>query len=427
MGVAAPAMATFPGANGEISYAAGGIAIGGSGAFEDFTNLFVSAPDGSGVRPLTTGQRQDIGGQWSPDGSQLVFSRPFSPGTGGGYTRETLLVSADGGPAQDVLVNDCAECSFGSWTPDGTRFVASRQSPGPLGVYSMRPDGSDAHLLVATGTGQPLQPVISPDGTKVAYTLEVTGYAEPSLVVVANVDGTNVHAISYGMSPDWSPDSSRLAYATDNPDDKGPRWPQWVMVANADGGGRVPVAATDLWEDSPSWSPDGSEIVFVANVRYVLAARAPVGLVGQPPGADSLGCVRGYRAVVTGVVLETHWGSHHPASGAAAHPATLPCGAAAPDANTPKALLSTTLARHPGRLSGRVRLAKGAKGKLVVKATLHHRALKRRGHAGNRTRRSYRFTVNRTGTAVVTVRFIGKKGWASAHPRSKHIHVRPKR
>lgn len=428
---AAPALATFPGLNGEISYTAGYFALGPSNGYEEYTNLFVTSPDGTKVRQLTTGRQQDLGGFWSPDSSRMVFSRPRPPGSGA--TRQTMLISAEGGPTLDVLDTNCFECRFGSWTPDGLRFVSAAHFGGVTGVYSMAPDGSDPQLIVAAPVGENvLDTVISPDGTKVAYVRVTSNFPHPAILMVANIDGSGAHRIAYGMSPDWSPDSTRLAYSTDSPDDGPPRPPNRIMVSDVAGVVRVPIAPIDLYENYPSWSPDGSEIAFSAVsfsfVSYMLVARAPVGGVGQPPGADSPGCVRGYRALLKGVIQDVHWGSHHPASGIAAHPAAVPCPAAPASqaANAPSALLSTALAPRRGRLRVRVRLAKGAKGRLVVKATMRHRALKRTGRAGKGRRRTYAFVVRRAGTATVTIRFVGRAGWASTRLPKKRVRVRPK-
>ena len=66
----------------------------------------------------------------------------------------------------------------------------------------------------------------------------------------------------WNESPSWSPDGTSIAYHTSqNFRDSGT-----VRVINADGSGQVQL--TDLPKDSrwPAWSPDGSQIAFSANL-----------------------------------------------------------------------------------------------------------------------------------------------------------------
>jgi Tol biopolymer transport system component len=76
------------------------------GAFQDTTkpaNLYVVAPDGSGVKQLTTFGDHDTRAtqpRWAPDGSAIVFTRV----DGGGFgTRRTGYIRADGTDLQFLL------------------------------------------------------------------------------------------------------------------------------------------------------------------------------------------------------------------------------------------------------------------------------------------------------------------------------------
>jgi Tol biopolymer transport system component len=430
---AAPAQASFPGPNGEISYGAGAWSNSPTSGWQALTHVWVGRPDGGGLRQLTDGPAQDASGRWSPDGSQLIFARQRPPG-GDLPPFQTLRIDAQGGPATAVLTNCAGECRFASWHPDGAHLIVSMGTASAAGIWSVEPDGSGERLLVAEPGA--FKAVMSPDASKIAYVVS-SAFPNPSTVMVANADGSGAHRIAYGNSPDWSPDSTRIAYQSGDSED-GVHTP-WIMVSDIAGSQRVPAApGAGLFEDSPSWSPDGSEIVFTAidvnasdapilPTNNVVVVRAPVGAAGQHEGASTAGCLRGYRLLLRGVVGEPHWGSHAAAGGAGGHPADVPC----PRAPAPPAVieaspaLRTTIARRSGELRVVVRLAKGAKGRLTVRATMRGHALRRRATTGSGARRTYRFAVRRSGTAVVTARFAGRAGWASASAKKRKVHVRP--
>ncbi len=97
-------------------------------------------------------------------------------------------------------------------------------------IFSVNPDGSDERLLTNNATRDG-DPAFSPDGTKIAFEARrVDNQPENSEIYVANNDA--------GLS-----DMRRLTFNNGELSD----------------GGQNNIAATDR---SPSWSPDGTEIVF---------------------------------------------------------------------------------------------------------------------------------------------------------------------
>ena len=62
----------------------------------------------------------------------------------------------------------------------------------------------------------------------------------------------------------WSPDGTRLAFAAENlglgSDD--PYWGRHIWVIEADGSNMVQLTSGPHWDNRPSWSPDGNQIVF---------------------------------------------------------------------------------------------------------------------------------------------------------------------
>ena len=60
----------------------------------------------------------------------------------------------------------------------------------------------------------------------------------------------------------WSPDGTRLALAVENLGSDDPYWARHIWVVEADGSNMVQLTSGHQWDNSPSWSPDGNQIVF---------------------------------------------------------------------------------------------------------------------------------------------------------------------
>ncbi|HLI42842.1 MAG TPA: S9 family peptidase [Acidimicrobiales bacterium] len=113
-------------------------------------------------------------------------------------------------------------------------------------------------------------PKVSPDGTRVAFTMSEVDLEENRYrrrIWLAPVDGSGparpFTAGTYDSTPRWSPDGRLLAFVTSSPDG-----PTEICVLPADGPGeRVVVATWAEGVDELAWSPEGTRLAFVARER----------------------------------------------------------------------------------------------------------------------------------------------------------------
>jgi Tol biopolymer transport system component len=133
-------------------------------------------------------------------------------------------------------------------------------------IFRMNGDGSGP-VQITSGTGEWFwNPRWSPDGSKIAFASDLPGNANIEIYVM-NADGTGRTLLCCGgadssfggpiwdENPTWSPDGSKIAWGATRPD----TLQRGIWTMNADGTGRVQLTAGD--DHAPDWGPDG-RIVF---------------------------------------------------------------------------------------------------------------------------------------------------------------------
>jgi Tol biopolymer transport system component len=160
------------------------------------TSIFVMNSDGSNSHPVTSGNF-DVEPRFSPDGTRIAFSR-IRKFAGNGFQQEAIfVVNADGSNPQQLTPWGLAE-EHPTWSPDSQwiAFNVAKESNHPtgsnLGIYLVRPDGTDRHLLYNGRANLPThKPNFSPDGTKILFgCFSFTNMSND--ICVMDVNGTNV-------------------------------------------------------------------------------------------------------------------------------------------------------------------------------------------------------------------------------------------
>jgi len=192
-----------------------------------------------------------------------------------------MLFSAYDNGALEIFVSDIRQPSptrarvlpAGTWagearpSPDGTRIAFLTTIDDVQGIYVMNRDGSNVTLLANRVLGPVLRPTWSPDGTKIAY--QTGGGVSTSTMydiwVMSSVDGSGKMNLTADLgftdqmtpswSPEYSPGASRIAFVhrANNT--------ERVWTMRPDGTDKREITKGQLdWQ--PSWSPDGTKIVF---------------------------------------------------------------------------------------------------------------------------------------------------------------------
>lgn len=144
----------------------------------------------------------------------------------------------------------------------GEILVTSNRG-GTYDIYAFDRDDPATFNPVVSGPGQEAFPRYSPDGTRVLYATDHPTHEGNFEIYVADADGGNVTRLTdspaMDATPTWTPDGRQIVYTTD----AGGLFQIWIM--NADGSNPRQLTQGRAANIQPVVSPDGRTIAFSSN------------------------------------------------------------------------------------------------------------------------------------------------------------------
>jgi Tol biopolymer transport system component len=243
----------------------------------DFTQIAVNSMDIDGVYHLILmgfdgSFRRELGENitftdltWSPESNRLTFLAQNSDPTSEHHNIiGTLnLMSINGGEPR-VMTNNFNDHGQAAWSPDGTQIAYSERfedSHSTLWLMDVASgETRQIHVMVGANLGAHSW---SPDGSTLAVRAVINNAPKPFQFFLMNLEGTNLRQpTGEGLDTQefaWSPDGSRIAFVSER------TGYSEIYVVNVDGSGLTQITHDEACAVNPSWSADGQHILFISN------------------------------------------------------------------------------------------------------------------------------------------------------------------
>jgi serine/threonine protein kinase len=156
------------------------------------------------------------------------------------------------------LTEFAGEENYPSISPDGKVFLFTRSNDSNWDIYWQRIGGSNAQNLTADSPFNDTQPSFSPNGEKIAFRSERSGGG----IFVMGATGESVKRLTdFGFTPSWSPNGNEIIFSTVDFDEPTSR-SRTSEIWGVDLSGNKRHIKTDIDATQPFYSPSGKRIVF---------------------------------------------------------------------------------------------------------------------------------------------------------------------
>ncbi len=277
--------------------------------------VWIMNADGSNQRQLTF-EGRNASPSWSPDGKTIAFN---STRTG---ICEIWLMDADGSNQRQITFNEPEEPGpfdnfikielhmhglyspeatgpinvFPTWSPDGKKIAFCSIRKDSYAIWVMDADGKNLTMLTRPENHEHPQsncPSWSPTGDKIAYFHGIN--VGPGSIWVCDPDGSNAMRVSDEPEgsicdePSWSADGSKLLYSTSRRDERN-GIKSGVWIANPDGTeqrpfipGATPGFNRTSWRplSAPPWEEEPRYIIFSGGPDRGVKLPEQIGMKGD--------------------------------------------------------------------------------------------------------------------------------------------------
>ncbi|MEU4237159.1 hypothetical protein AB0E90_07555, partial [Actinoplanes sp. NPDC026619] len=208
----------------------------------DHTSIDIMNADGTGRHEVA----EDAGGRvaWSADDKKIAFMKKFDG------IKQIAVLNLETGELKQ-LTKTTTQKDDAMWSPDGKSILYWLNRNGVRQVYELTVANpkEPGRQITKPEVGQVNDPVYSPKGDLVLFTLEVD--KENSDIWLVNIDGSNPHRVTSNpqreMDPTFSPDGNWFAFvrgAYDHPT---------IVVERVAGTGEQVLTKNGAREGHPCW------------------------------------------------------------------------------------------------------------------------------------------------------------------------------
>src|SRR5574341_348931 len=183
-----------------------------------------------------------------------------------GHRGELFLVNTDGlvytaAPLSHTPASECCPV----WSPDGTRIAYISfpfgNNRADINLAAVESTNVIAVRQLTTAPGDDRYPTWSPDSTQIAFQSDRDGNLEIYVLTLNYIEPISLKRLTYSgdaeVTPAWSPTGDKIAFVSNR------GWAPEIYIMSPQGSDQTRVTDHSvMWLSPPSWSPDGTRLVF---------------------------------------------------------------------------------------------------------------------------------------------------------------------
>jgi Tol biopolymer transport system component len=185
---------------------------GGRIAFDNPVQILSMDSDGSALEPLTPlgGGSLDYAPTYGPDGSRIAFTC-----SGDAQHAGLCSMAPDGSDVQTLFTSDSDGVGNPDFAPNGRKVLVTVAGPGLRGIATVGVADSSLQVIrnfAPSGRVPRGRAAFSPNGERIALTLQSGAHGKRTDVYVMRADGTHLRRLTHADGPresnlldDWQP------------------------------------------------------------------------------------------------------------------------------------------------------------------------------------------------------------------------------
>lgn len=224
----------------------------------DGKSSYVSRANIALERHTVTNVGADYDVDIDPTGRRMVFAS-----TRHNLEPDLYMKSVDG-VAVTQLSSDPASDIQPVFSPDGSRIAFASNRSGNWDIWVINVNGGPP-AQVTRSMADEIHPSWSGNGRDLVYCSLPTEGGQWELWITSAMEGGTSKFIGYGLFPDWSPDGLTIAYQRAR--ERGSRWFSIWTLTMVDGEPKYPTEIAASSSEAmilPAWSFDGTRLAFAS-------------------------------------------------------------------------------------------------------------------------------------------------------------------
>lgn len=204
----------------------------------------------------------EVGIDFDPDvsrtGGKIVFASTRHS------ERPNLYIKRVDGVAVTQLTSDPSADIQPVFSPDGTKVAFASNRMGNWDIWVISVEGGAA-IQITTERADEVHPTWSPDGSRLAYCSLPVGGGPWELWISSSGAGPTRKFVGFGVFPQWAPVDDTILFQRAR--ERGSHWFSIWTLTLVDGEPRYPTEVASSASEAiilPAWSPDAKSIVYVS-------------------------------------------------------------------------------------------------------------------------------------------------------------------